>query len=168
MPEFLSAVAFANLLGGAGYVLFAFSPLAKTRLRYLLLHGVAMIPIAVHYVILDALPGAVLSLIYLVADVLGGWFPGRRWPLAVLTVLAILAAGLTFTSVTDLLGLAGTLIFILSRAAKGHRTTLAIAGISTITWGAFGWVENSWSQVLFSFAYAGFCALQLYRLGRST
>lgn len=165
MPD-LSTFFVANVLGAIGYAGFALSPLARSRLKYLVIHGVAMIPIAVHYVMLGAIPGALLSLVYLGADLLGARWPGNRKALAGLTAVAIAAFIPTYEQLTDLLGLIGTLIFVASRAVTGHRATLAVAAVSTVTWGAYGWVEGSWSQVGFSFAYAVFCCYSLWRIGR--
>lgn len=162
----VSTILLANLLGAGGYALFAISPLARSRLKYLVVHGIAMIPIAIHYVMLSAIPGAVLSMVYLGADVLGARWPGNRRVLAALTVAAIAAFVPTYTQLTDLLGLFGTLVFVASRAVTGHQATLAVAALSTVTWGAYGWVEGSWSQVGFSFAYAAFCLVSLVRLSR--
>lgn len=163
-----NTVLLANLLGAGGYLLFALSPLARNRIKYLVLHGLAMVPIAVHYIMLSAIPGAVLSVTYLGADLLGARWPGKWWPLVALTLIALGAFAWSYEKSTDFLGLAGTLIFVISRAVTGHASTLAVAALSTVTWGAYGWVEGSLSQVGFSFAYAGFCLFSLARISSRT
>ncbi|GEM_PF-3865005 len=156
----------ANALGFVGYALFALSPLAGSRGRYLALHGIAMLPIAAHYVLLEAMAGALLSLVYLAADLVGSRSERARWWLLALAGAALAILIPVYESALDLLALAGTFIFLLSRATPDFAKSLIIAGISTIGWGVYGWLEGSYSQVLFSAAYALFCAISLMRQKR--
>lgn len=167
MPELTPLEWVANAIGFAGYALFAASPMAKSRTAYLVLHGIAMVPIAAHYVMLGAPAGAVLSLVYLGADIVGGRWPGSLRALGVLVLAALAAFAPTYSGPADLLGLFGTLVFVASRAVSGHAATLAIAAVSTLTWGAYGWFEQSYSQVLFSALYVLSCLTGLVRIARA-
>lgn len=160
-------IVLANAIGFLGYLVFALSPLARDRSKYLWSHAAAMVPIAAHYVLLDALSGALLSLSYLAADAVALRWPNRRMPLLLVGVGATVATALAWSGPDDLLGLGGTLIFMASRLAKTHFQTLLVAGGSTVLWGLYGWTQGSISQVIFSAAYAVFCLVRMVIILRS-
>ncbi|WP_370178845.1 YgjV family protein [Alteriqipengyuania sp.] len=160
-------IVLANIIGFLGYLVFALSPLARDRSRYLWSHAAAMVPIAAHYVLLDALSGALLSLSYLAADAVALRWPERKAPLVLVGAGATIATALAWSGPDDLLGLGGTLIFMASRFAQTHLTTLLVAGASTVLWGLYGWTQGSISQVIFSAAYALFCLVRMAMILRT-
>lgn len=158
----------ANLIGAIGFAAYLASPSLPTRRGMLLLDAVAMIPIAIHYLMLGGFVGAVMSGVYLIADLAG--LTRDKFRNMLVAAIAIAASAyivLQWQAISDLAPLAGTLLFLASRVVRSHAQTLMLAGMATLPWGIYGFLFDSLSQVIFSAIYCASCAVRLYRLPKS-
>lgn len=156
-----------NILGAIGFSAYLLSPLLPSRRALLITDAAAMLPIAMHYVLLGGIMGAVMSVVYLLADIIGLGADRHRPLLWVLAALAIGLCAWFYGGAADLAALAGTLSFLVSRHVKQHWKTLLIAGISTVVWAYYGYVAGSISQQIFSAIYIVAVVFRLYRLRQS-
>jgi hypothetical protein len=158
MPETsASLVGFAQVLGGVGFALILLAPLARARALFLALDIAGLVPVSLHYWMLDAPTGALLCLLYVFVDVVSIWLPGRasvRRAYFGLYPLAALLTWLAFVDLRDLLALAGTLIAVASRQQSNNAALKALIFASAFGWGAYGVAVGSVSQVVFSCIYA--------------
>jgi hypothetical protein len=128
-----------------------------------------MAPVALHYHLLGAPAGMLLSLFYLFADLS---VPVARrigrmvWLQAALALAAAGVVALFWQGPADLLPLAGTLMVIGSRGMRRYLRLLALMLVSTLMWGGYGLLVSSYSQVGSSAIYAMTCAVGLVRRGR--
>jgi len=165
IPE-LSQTLWAQILGGAGFLVLVVAPLTRTRHRFLLLDILGMVPVGVHYVMLKATGGAALCAIYILMDLIAFHLHSsvamRRIYYGFYPVAAIFTA-VAWTGPADLLALAGTLFAVASRQQPGLTLLKFLVFLSAVGWGAYGILAGSVSQTLFSLFYGGAALFAVFR-----
>lgn len=161
----------AHLLGGTGFLVLLAATQVESRLRFLVVDFCGLGAVGVHYALLDATTGAALSALYMAIDVtavLADRYDVVRRGFYVHYALAVVLVGATYRSPVDLAALFGTLTAVASRRQSAMRPLLGLLVVSAVGWGVYGAFVGSYSQVVFSVAYACFGLLGIRRIGRST
>jgi hypothetical protein len=151
-------VLIAQGLGAFGFVLIFLSPFVRRRRVFLLMDISGLAPVALHYALLGAPVGAALSLLYIAMDVVSGLrvrYAVARYAYWLFYPAGIVITYLTFSSLYGLAALAGTLFAIRSRQHPSFATLKILIFLSAVGWGVYGFYAQSWSQMIFSVAYAG-------------
>ena len=152
----LSQVLWAQIVGGAGFLVLVVAPLTRTRRRFLLLDILGMVPVGIHYLMLKATGGAALCAIYILMDLvafrLHSSVAMRRIYYGFYPVAAMFTAA-AWTGPADLFALAGTLFAVASRQQPGLKLLKFLVFLSAVGWGIYGVLAGSVSQTLFSVFY---------------
>lgn len=157
---------YAQLLGGAGFLLLVLATQIGSRREFLIADFCGLVPVVAHYILLDARAGAAMSALYMVIDVTATIDDrptlSRRIFLGHYGLAAVLVA-VTWRGSADLFALFGTLAAILSRQQERMRPLLLLIVVSCVGWGLYGFLAGSVSQVAFSTVYAAFSLLGVRR-----
>ncbi len=145
-----------QFLGLIGYGLIILSLFSTTQRKVFILDFIGCIIVALHFVVLGAVGGAILSLLYAVKDLVGlirnDFY--KYTSAALIVVLMLLSPLFLPMQNRDILALIGSIIALASRISPKLATTLFLIALSTVFWGAYGFVVGSIGQVVFSTVYA--------------
>jgi len=159
----------AQFVGGFGFVLIFTSPLLRRRRSFLAFDIAGLVQVVIHYVLLGAPVGAALSALYIAMDLVSDLrlrHPAARRGYWLFYPMAAAATILGYRGLSDLSALAGAVLAVASRQQANFAALKFLVFCSAIGWGVYGYYAQSWSQVVFSTAYAGsalFGAAQEYR-----
>lgn len=159
----------AQLVGGAGYLLLLIATQADRTRRFLALDATGLVPVVIHYLMLGAGAGAVMSALYLLVDVVHLLIRGARaafLALALAYAAALSLLILWFEGPIDLLALAGTVAAIQARREEHMIPLLSWIIVSCVGWGIYGYLAGSYAQLAFSTLYAAASAVGILRLRR--
>jgi Bacterial inner membrane protein len=164
----VDGVLLAQLVGTVGYGLLVLATFARTRTRFLVVDIAGLVPVVVHYAMLDAPAGAALSAFYMASDTVAALAARRLARLAfwLFYPLAGLIGWLFWTGPADLLAIGGTLLAITARHQRPLWRIQALIAASSIGWGLFGLMVGSAAQIGFSLVYGAAAAVNAVRFLR--
>jgi len=158
---------FAQLLGGAGYLVLIYATQLRRRRVFLLVDFCGLAPVVAHYILLDAPAGAAMSGLYMLIDLTVA-FQHRSLAIrrAFWLYYLVAAAMISFTyhGPADLLAVGGAVAAIIARQQPVMRRLLTWIIISCIGWAIYGYFAGSIAQIAFSTVYAIASGVGILRL----
>lgn len=153
-------------VGFLGYGLLFASTLARRRTRLLLIDATGGLMLILHWGMLGAVAGVTMNALYTLLDVAGLDPHAHRGRVALIAAVPVSIAlvAIFWQGPGDLLPLAGVLMAIASRASQGQIRLRTPALVGSIFWGAFGLLEGSTPQVVFSVTYMIAMGVSIWRI----
>ncbi len=148
----------AQIIGAIGFALLIIAPLTHSRRSFLALDIIGIVPVGIHYLMLDAPIGAALCATYVVMDIVAAGIHRSQNVRAAYFLFYPAALALsywTYQTVADLTALAGTLLAVASRQQLNLVALKMLVFLSAFGWGAYGWLTGSVAQLVFSSLYGG-------------
>lgn len=160
---------FVTLLGLCGFGLILAATMVPSRRKLLLFDLAGVVPVSIHYALLGAGAGAVLSGAYAFSDICGlarnarvrKLGAGAAFVGAVIVIVTLV--GLSWVSCVALLG---TAVAVGARVLPRRDQVLLVLMVSTVLWGLYGVLTSSFPQILFSVLYVVFTAVNWRRARR--
>lgn len=148
----------AQVIGAIGFTLLIIAPLTHSRRSFLILDIIGIVPVGVHYLMLDAPLGAALCATYVAMDIVATSLHRSQNARAAYYLFYPAALALsywTYQTAIDLTALAGTLLAVASRQQLNLVALKMLVFLSAFGWGAYGLLTGSMAQLVFSSLYGG-------------